>query len=111
MPSPSRGSRPLFVAVSALALLAGLVGLLASFAAAPPAGKGAGARNRNELPVPATYVVGATGVVTWRFLEAACWKWAESKERGGSRATCGQVDQPPTAVDGPLGRMRQALGD
>src|SRR5262249_55719165 len=42
MPSPARGSRLPFVVVSALALPAGLAGLLASFAAVPPAGKGVG---------------------------------------------------------------------
>src|SRR5262245_20716180 len=35
MPSPSRGSRQLFLAWLALALLAGLAGLAASFAAGP----------------------------------------------------------------------------
>lgn len=39
-----------------------------------------GAGNRDELPVPATFVVNSTGVVTWRFLEAAYWKRAEPKE-------------------------------
>lgn len=36
-----------------------------------------GAGNRDELPVPATFVVDATGMVAWRFLEAAYWKRAE----------------------------------
>lgn len=36
-----------------------------------------GAGNRDELPVPATFVVDGTGIVTWRFLEAAYWKRAE----------------------------------
>jgi NAD(P)-dependent dehydrogenase (short-subunit alcohol dehydrogenase family) len=39
-----------------------------------------GAGNRDELPVPATYVVDGSGVVTWRFLEAAYWRRAEPKE-------------------------------
>ncbi len=36
-----------------------------------------GAGHRNELPVPATYVVNREGVVTWRYIEAAYWKRAE----------------------------------
>jgi peroxiredoxin len=39
-----------------------------------------GAGNRDELPVPATFVVDSTGVVTWRFLEAAYWKRAEPND-------------------------------
>jgi len=39
-----------------------------------------GAGNRDELPVPATFVVDSTGVVAWRFLEAAYWKRAEPKD-------------------------------
>jgi len=39
-----------------------------------------GAGNRDELPVPATFVVDSTGVVVWRFLEAAYWKRAEPKD-------------------------------
>ncbi len=39
-----------------------------------------GAGHRDELPVPATFVVDSTGAVTWRFLEAAYWKRAEPKD-------------------------------
>src|SRR6266567_3903816 len=59
MPSPSWASRPLFVLVSALALLAGLVGLLASFSAAPPAGKGAGPPRPLRAPWTTSRVVGS----------------------------------------------------
>ena len=57
MPSPSRGSRRLFVAVSALALLAGFVGLLASFAAGPP--KGVGLAKALRAPWTTSRVVGS----------------------------------------------------
>ena len=43
-----------------------------------------GAGNRDELPVPATFVVDSTGVVTWRFLEAAYWKRAEPIDVGAA---------------------------
>lgn len=43
-----------------------------------------GAGNRDELPVPATFVVDAAGVVTWRFLDAAYWKRAEPKDVVGA---------------------------
>src|SRR5712671_459275 len=59
MPPPSRGSRPLFVVVSALALLAGLVALLASFAAGPPAGKGVGPARPLRAPWTTSRVVGS----------------------------------------------------
>ena len=59
MPSPSRGSRRLFVVVSALALLAGLVGLFASFAADPPAGKGVGPTRPLRAPWTTSRVVGS----------------------------------------------------
>jgi putative heme-binding domain-containing protein len=59
MPSPSRGSRRPFVVVSALALPAGLVGLLASFAAAPPAGRGAGPARPVRVPWTTSRVVGS----------------------------------------------------
>jgi peroxiredoxin len=36
-----------------------------------------GAGYRDELPVPATFVVNRDGMVTWRFLEAAYWRRAE----------------------------------
>lgn len=39
-----------------------------------------GAGNRDELPIPATFVVDRKGLVTWRFLEAAYWKRAEPKD-------------------------------
>jgi peroxiredoxin len=39
-----------------------------------------GLGNRDELPVPATFVVDRSGVVTWRFLEAAYWKRVEPKD-------------------------------
>jgi peroxiredoxin len=39
-----------------------------------------GSGNRDELPVPATFVVNREGIVTWRFLEAAYWKRAEPKD-------------------------------
>ncbi len=55
MPSPSRGSLLLFVS----ALLAGLVGLLASFAAAPPAGKGVGFPRPPRAPWTTSRVVGS----------------------------------------------------
>ena len=59
MPSPSRGSRRLFTVVSALVLLAGAVGLLASLAAAPPAGKGVGPRKPLRAPWTTSRVVGS----------------------------------------------------
>src|SRR4051812_11505811 len=59
MPSPSRGSRRPFAVVSALALPAGLVALLASFAAAPPAGKGAGTARPVRVPWTTSRVVGS----------------------------------------------------
>ena len=39
-----------------------------------------GAGDRDELPVPATFVVNRNGVVTWRFLEAAFWRRAEPSD-------------------------------
>jgi peroxiredoxin len=39
-----------------------------------------GTGNRNELPVPATFVVHRTGVVTWWFLEADYWRRAEPSD-------------------------------
>jgi peroxiredoxin len=39
-----------------------------------------GAGNRDELPVPATFVVNRDGVVSWRFLEAAYWRRAEPRD-------------------------------
>ncbi len=59
MPSPARGSRGLFPVLSAPALLAGLVGLLASFAAGPPAGKSAGPPAPRRVPWTTSRVVGS----------------------------------------------------
>src|ERR1700730_12490397 len=59
MPSPSRGGRRPFVVVSAVALPAGLVGLLASFVAAPPAGKGAAPARPVRVPWTTSRVVGS----------------------------------------------------
>lgn len=59
MPLLSRRSRCLFVAVSALTLPAGLVGLLASFAATPPAGKGASPITPPRVPWTTSRVVGS----------------------------------------------------
>lgn len=39
-----------------------------------------GKGNRDELPVPATYVIDQDGIVAWRFLEAEYWKRAEPKD-------------------------------
>ena len=39
-----------------------------------------GAGNRDELPVPATFVVNREGVVIWRFLDAAYWRRAEPRD-------------------------------
>jgi peroxiredoxin len=39
-----------------------------------------GAGRRDELPVPATFVVARDGVVAWRFLEAAYWRRAEPRD-------------------------------
>lgn len=39
-----------------------------------------GAGRRDELPVPATFVINRDGVVTWRFLKAAYWRRAEPSE-------------------------------
>lgn len=36
--------------------------------------------HRDELPVPATFVVDTDGVVRWRFVEAQYWKRAEPQE-------------------------------
>src|ERR1700733_10725405 len=58
MPSPSRGSR-LFVVLSALTFLAGLVGLLATFAAGPPAGKSVGPTKLLRAPWTPSRVVGS----------------------------------------------------
>jgi peroxiredoxin len=39
-----------------------------------------GVGNRDELPVPATFVVNRNGMVCWRFLEAAYWRRAEPRD-------------------------------
>lgn len=39
-----------------------------------------GAGRRDELPVPATFVINRNGIVTWRFLEAAYWRRAEPSD-------------------------------
>lgn len=39
-----------------------------------------GVENRDELPVPATFVVNREGTVGWRFLEAAYWRRAEPRD-------------------------------
>ena len=39
-----------------------------------------GAGQRDELPVPATFVINRGGIVTWRFLEAAYWRRAEPSD-------------------------------
>ncbi len=39
-----------------------------------------GKGNRDEMPVPATYVINQDGIVTWRFVEAEYWKRAEPKD-------------------------------
>lgn len=39
-----------------------------------------GKGNRDELPIPATFVINQDGIVTWRFVEAEYWKRAEPKE-------------------------------
>jgi len=39
-----------------------------------------GVGHRDELPVPATFVVDRNGVVAWCFLEAAYWKRADPKD-------------------------------
>jgi hypothetical protein len=60
-----------------------------------------GAGNRDELPVPATYVVDGSGVVSWRFLEAAYWRRAEPKDvvKAVRRTTAGsQPASRPASV-------------
>jgi hypothetical protein len=39
-----------------------------------------GAGNRDELPVPPTFMLDRTGIVTWRFLEAGYWERAEPND-------------------------------
>ncbi|HWB09908.1 MAG TPA: peroxiredoxin-like family protein [Pirellulales bacterium] len=39
-----------------------------------------GAGYRDELPVPATFIINRDGTVTWRFLEAAYWQRAEPSD-------------------------------
>lgn len=39
-----------------------------------------GKGNRDELPVPATFVINQQGIVTWRFVDASYWRRAEPKE-------------------------------